>query len=106
MLVVTRVSWGARGHVILEDGVLLVRPDTGQPLPVHHVAGAAGVQVRVVNAPGALMCPGLTNQRLAIPLPQVADDVPHVAEVAGGGGEHGLHADHAAVRAALTLTHT
>ena len=36
---------------------------------------------------------------------QVLDDVPHVGEVAGGGGEDSLHADHAPIRTALTLTH-
>ena len=94
--------------MVLEDGVLLVCPHAGQPLPVHHVAGGrpTGVKVRVVNAPGTLIGPSVTNQRLTMPLAQVLDDVPHVAEVAGGGGEHGLHADHAPVRAALTLTHT
>ena len=66
------------------------------------------MEVGIVDTPARFTWTGLTYQRLGVlVVPQVPDDVPHVAELTGGRGEDSLHADQTPVRAgAVTLTHS
>ena len=100
--------------------ILFIRSD-GESVSVDQIRRirslSTGVKIGIVDTPAwhlrSWMLIGwtVTNERLvlvgSVSSVQVLDDVSHVSEVgAAGRSDHRLHADHAAIRAALTLTHT
>ena len=66
------------------------------------------MEVGVVHTPARFSRTAVPNERLGVVgVPQVPDDVPHVAQLTVGRGDHGLHADQTAVRAgAVTLAYS